>query len=53
MRFQISDILKTDSSRNKKDADGKTEITYVMRWVNLYGCNKKHTGGLMDKSDKK
>jgi hypothetical protein len=43
----MKEILKTDSSRNKKEADGKTtEITYKMMWVNLYGCNKTHTGGM-------
>lgn len=47
----MKELLKTDSSRNKKDADGNTEITYVMKWVNLYGCNKEFTGGMLDSSD--
>lgn len=52
LKFSIKDILKTDSSRNKKDKDGNVELTYTTKWVNLYGCNKEHTGGLLDKSDK-
>jgi len=44
MKFSIKDILKTDSSRNKKDKDGNPEITYTTKWVNLYGANKEFTG---------
>jgi hypothetical protein len=49
-KFSIKDILKSDSSRNKKDVwnaiseEFEPEMTYTMRWVNLYGCNKDHTG---------
>ena len=53
MKFSIKEILKIDSSRNKKDKDGNPELTYKMHWVNLYGCNKEFTGGLLDGSDSK
>ena len=51
LKFSVKEILKTDSSRNPIDADGNPEITYTMKWVNLYGCNKEHTGGMLDTSD--
>ena len=47
MKFFIKDILKSDSSRNPMGPDGKTpQITYTMKWVNLYGCNKEWCGGM-------
>ena len=46
MKFSIKELLKSDSSRNPKDKDGNPEITYNMRWVNLYGCNKEWCGGM-------
>jgi hypothetical protein len=54
MKFSIKEFLKTDSSRNPKDKEGNPEITYNMRWVNLYGCNKEFTGGITQlRCDKK
>lgn len=52
MKFSIKELLKTDSSRNPKDKDGNPEITYTMKWVNLYGCNKEFTGGMNFGNDK-
>jgi hypothetical protein len=54
MKFSIKEILKTDSSRNKKDEKGNViDMTYTTKWVNLYGCNKEFTGFTNRKKDSK
>lgn len=46
MQFSIKDILKSDSSENEDN-----KITYVMKWVNLFGCNPDCTGKEADKQN--
>lgn len=54
MKFSIKELLKTDSSRNEKDEDGNIKkMTYCMKWVNLYGCNKEFTGTMNRSKDSK
>ena len=43
---------KKDSDDEEGGLDTNREVTYVTKWVNLYGCNPEYTGKHADKQNK-